>query len=250
MTSDIGQFGYIATLTGYLALALIYAFRGRWGTQGRAFILAVLLTAAWGVAGWAEFWPVLPHVLADLIHHTSSLAWILFMWLLVALSPELQNNYPRRLRVGWALIVGMALLVVGFDLAHVLGLSAPTVATQAALGLLISVAGLSVIETAFRSFRRDDRWGVKYLCLATFGMFAYDVFFFADGMLYRSFDDTLSGVRGFVLPILVPLFVVNIVPGRITASRTRSVVADGLWFDRNPRNGCLSRPDGGWRLLH
>ena len=85
------------------------------------------------------------------------------------------------------------------------------VSTQAALGLLISVAGLSVIETVFRSFRRDDRWGVKYLCLATFGLFAYDVFYFANALLYRSFDETLASVRGLVLLILIPFFVVNIV---------------------------------------
>ncbi len=210
MTSDIGQFGYIAALTGYLILALTYVLRGRWGAQGRAFLLAVLLTAAWAATGWAPFWPLLSYRLTDLIHHASSLAWILFMWLLVALSPELQNNYPRRIRVGWALIVGMGVLVLGFDLARLLGWLSPTISTQAGLGLLVSVAGLSVIETVFRSFRADDRWGVKYLCLAAFGLFAYDVFYFADAMLYRSFDDTLHGVRGLVLLILIPFFVVNI----------------------------------------
>jgi putative PEP-CTERM system histidine kinase len=211
MTSDLGQFGYIAALAGCLVLALIYVLRGRWGAQGRAFLLAVLLTAAWAAAGWAPFWPHLAYLLTDLLHHASALAWILFMWLLVALSPELRNNYPRRIRVGWALIIGMTLLVLGFDFLHVLDLATPSISTQATLGLLISVAGLSVIETVFRSFRRDDRWGVKYLCLATFGIFAYDVFFFANAMLYRSFDETLNSARGLVLLILIPFFVVNIV---------------------------------------
>lgn len=210
MSSDIGQIGYIAALVACLALALIYVLRGRWGAQGRAFLLAVLLTAGWAAVGWATFWPHLAYLLPGLLLHASALAWILFMWLLVALSPELKNNYPRRIRVGWALIGGMSLLVMGFDVFHLLGWFSPTNSTQAGLGLLVSVAGLSVTETVFRSFRADDRWGVKYLCLATFGLFAYDVFYFADAMLYRNFDDTLNGVRGFVFLILTPFFVVNI----------------------------------------
>jgi putative PEP-CTERM system histidine kinase len=211
MTSDIGQFGYVAALTGYVVLALIYAVRGRWGSQGYVFTLATLLTAAWAAAGWASFWPASAPLLIDSAHHAASLAWILFMWLLVALSAELQNNYPRRIRVGWGLIIGTSVLVLGFDLFDVLGLFAPTTVTRASLGLLISVAGLSVTETVFRSFRRDDRWGVKFLCLATFGLFSYDVFFFADALLYRAFDETLRGARGFVLLLLVPFFVINIV---------------------------------------
>src|SRR3546814_4333577 len=48
------------------------------------------------------------------------------------------------------------------------------------------------------------------LCLAVAGMFAYDVFHFADALLYRMVDETFLRVRGFVVVSLIPLFVINI----------------------------------------
>src|SRR3546814_3536422 len=85
-------------------------------------------------------------------------------------------------------------VVVGVYLFHLIVLerhSVPVIARS----LLLSVAGLSLTETVFRSFRRGDRWGVKYLCLAVAGMFAYDVFLFADALLYRMVDETFLRVN-------------------------------------------------------
>ena len=209
MDISFEQIGYLAALAGYLALALVYAVWGRWALQGYAFLLATLLTAAWAAAALVSPWPPdLPH-LVNLLHHAASLAWILFLWLLVALSAEMQNNYPRRIRVGWLAIAGLAVLVLGFDLLRLVALD--ELATVAiALALVVSVAGLSLTETVFRSFRPGDRWGVKYLCLAVAGMFAYDVFLFAEALLYRTVDENFQAMRGFVLVSLLPFFVINI----------------------------------------
>ena len=103
----------------------------------------------------------------------------------------------------------MTVGVIGFDFLRLFNLTSPFMPTVG-MALLISVAGLSLTETVYRSFRRGDRWGVKYLCLAVGGMFAYDFVFFADALLYRTVDDMLREVRGFALVLLVPFFVVNI----------------------------------------
>src|SRR3546814_16814091 len=94
-------------------------------------------------------------------------------------------------------MASLAVLVVGFDLFHLFVLERHSVSVIA-VALLLSVAGLSLTETVFRSFRRGDRWGVKYLCLAVAVMFAYDVFLFADALLYRTVDETLLRVRGWI----------------------------------------------------
>ena len=209
MTILPNEISYLVALAGYIVLALIYVFWGHWGRQGYAFLLATLLTAAW--AGVAAIDPAplgMPH-LPDLLHHVSSLAWVLFLWTLIAFSGELQNNYPRRVYAGWAFIGCLTVLVTGLDVLQLLN---PTNPSTAAIGmaLLSSVVGLSLTETVFRSFRSGDRWGVKYLCLAIGAMFAYDFILFADALLYRTVDETLSGVRGFALALLVPFFVINI----------------------------------------
>ena len=92
MTILPNEISYLVALAGYIVLALIYVFWGHWGRQGYAFLLATLLTAAW--AGVAAIDPAplgMPH-LPDLLHHVSSLAWVLFLWTLIAFSGELQNN--------------------------------------------------------------------------------------------------------------------------------------------------------------
>ncbi|HTO64636.1 MAG TPA: XrtA/PEP-CTERM system histidine kinase PrsK [Bradyrhizobium sp.] len=205
-----GNIGYIAAFAGYVGLALVYAVWGRWGRQGYAFLLATLLTAAWAGVSAIDLWPMGMPYLADLLQHAASLAWILFLWMLIAFGEELRKNYPRRVRTGWALIGAMSALVIGADLLQLFGLQLPST-PPIALGLLISVTGLFLTETVFRSFRSGDRWGVKYICLGVGGRFAYDVVFFADALLYRTIDETLSEVRGFALLLLVPFFVVNIV---------------------------------------
>jgi putative PEP-CTERM system histidine kinase len=209
MTILPNEISYVVALASYIALALIYVFWGHWGRQGYAFLLATLLTAAW--AGVAAIGPALlgmPH-LPDLLHHLSSLAWVLFLWTLIAFSAELQNNYPRRVYAGWAFIGCLTVLVIGLDVVQLLN---PTNPSTAAIGMALvsSIAGLSLTETVFRSFRSGDRWGVKYLCLAIGAMFTYDFILFEDALLYRTVDEALSGVRGFALALLVPFFIVNI----------------------------------------
>lgn len=210
MSSAVGHLGYIAAFGGYVSLALIYVLWGQWGRQGFAFLLATVITAAWAAAALAPIWPPGLPYLVDLLHHMASLAWILFLWMLIAFSAELRNNYPRRIRLGWLVIGGLTALVLGFDVLHLFALDKPTT-TTIGLALLISVAGLSLTETVYRSFRRGDRWGVKYLCLAVGGMFAYDVFLFSDALLYSTVDESFLSVRGFVVASLVPLFVINII---------------------------------------
>lgn len=209
MTIVPSEIGYIAAFAGYTGLALIYVFWGHWARQGYAFLLAILLTAAWAGVAAIDPWPMNLPYLADLLLHLASVAWILFLWTLIAFSPDLLNNYPRRVRVGWALIGAMTVVVIGFDLLRLFNLTSSFVPTVG-MALLISVAGLSLTETVYRSFRRGDRWGIKYLCLAVGGMFAYDFVFFADALLYRTIDEVLREVRGFALVLLVPFFVVNI----------------------------------------
>jgi putative PEP-CTERM system histidine kinase len=210
MAITIGQSAYIAAFASYAVLALIYIVRGRWGWQGYAFLFATLLTAGWAAVGWAMPWPTsLPH-LVDLVHHAASLFWILFLWVLIAFSAELQNNYPRRIRLGWVVIAGLSVVVLSYDVVQLFN-SDRLSSIAISLALLVSAAGLSITETVFRSFRSGDRWGVKYLCLAIGGMFAYDVFFYSDALLYRQIDEALRNIRGFAVALLVPLFVINIV---------------------------------------
>lgn len=209
MIASFEQIGYAAALAGYVGLTLVYVLWGRWARQGYAFVAATLLTVGWaGTAGVAALLLV-PPPLVDLLHHAASLAWILFLWMLIALNPQQRANYPRRIRLGWGVLCGLSVVVLGLDVVRLFVGDLPE-GPMIGFALLVSVAGLSLTETVFRTFQRGNRWGVKYLCLAVGGMFAYDVFLFSDALLYRMIDPLLLSVRGFVVASLIPLFVVNI----------------------------------------
>ena len=205
MIQEAGPIGYMLALGAYLVLGVIYVFWGSWARQGYVFLLATFATAVWaGVASLAPW-----STLAEFFHHVTSLTWLFFLWMLIALSPDLKVNYPRWIRLGWAILGGLGALVLLLDIPRLFIAGLPDWPVIG-FALLVSVAGLSLTETVFRTTQRGQIWGLKYLCLAVGGMFAYDVFLFSEALLYRAVDPTLLSVRGFVVAFLVPLFVLNI----------------------------------------
>ena len=109
MELTVGHIGFGATALAYLGLALFYLLYGRWGKHGPFFLTAIGLTVAWALAALHGH-DVIPHH-ADwtfLVQQLSMLAWALFLWhLLVSLEPY-RARFPRRLRLGWVLIIALS----------------------------------------------------------------------------------------------------------------------------------------------
>src|SRR3546814_8845696 len=92
------------------------------------------------------------------------LAWVWLLWHIVAALGPHQTNFPRRLLLGWVVIVGSTTAALGLLAAHsLIGIGSPRL--SAALGLVIALLGLSLTETLYRSYQAIDRWGIKFLCL-------------------------------------------------------------------------------------
>jgi putative PEP-CTERM system histidine kinase len=75
--------------------------------------------------------------------------------------------------------------------------------------LILSLAGIVVVEQLYRNVLPQQRWGVKFLCLGIGGLFAYDFYLYSDAMLFKRLDITIWDARGIVNAFAVPLVAVS-----------------------------------------
>ncbi|MCH8037165.1 MAG: PEP-CTERM system histidine kinase PrsK [Proteobacteria bacterium] len=216
----IGYLSFGAAAAAYLALALFYLWRGRWGGHGPFFLAAVGLTAVWALAALHGHDVIPRHADWTLFsQRLAMLAWAWFLWHIIASLEPYRVKFPRGLRLGWALIIALSAVTLALQGFHLLvGLrwvDLGFVAFNAALlplvlGLATALFGLSLTETLYRGYRAAERWGVKFLCLAAGGLFAYDVFLYGEGLLFRVLDPTFLEMRGLAQALVVPFLVINI----------------------------------------
>jgi putative PEP-CTERM system histidine kinase len=179
--------------------------------QGRLLVLAIGLTAVWGVAsaltaaGGLE--PRL--ALAAEVRAQRRLARP------AALHPQAAPAAGARLPQPLQLIRLLAALLAGaLLLSIVLPLFAPDqpyVAQWAInLGLvLLALIGLVLVEQLYRGTRIEDRWSIKFLCLGLGGLFVYDFYLYANGALFRVLDAETWIARGYVVALIAPLIAVS-----------------------------------------
>ena len=216
----LGYLSYGTAAAAYAGLALFYLWRGRWGSHGPFFLTAVGLTTVWGLVTLYGH-GVIPRFTewTLLLQQSAMLAWAWFLWHIVASLEPYKVRFPRRLQLGWILIIGLSASILGLHAWHLLfglgwvnlrftGFNAALLPLVA--GLVIALFGLSLTETLYRGFRSAERWGVKFLCLATGGLFAYDVFLYGEGLLFRVLDPSFMEMRGLAQALVVPFLVINI----------------------------------------
>jgi putative PEP-CTERM system histidine kinase len=198
---------------GYAAFALYLRFGLRGGLRGAALLTAVGLTAAWALLDLAFALgraPVLFTLgaIADVLRVG---AWFAFLLLLIerrggGTAPVAAAGPPR---ATWLVPLAAALVVLGVaaQCAAALGLSAFGDPNRLALfvSLALTVYGLMLVEQLFRSMPEDARWSIKPLCLGLAGGFVFDLYLFADALLFSRVDADAWSVRGFVHALVIPL---------------------------------------------
>ncbi len=200
---------------GYGLAALVYACFGAYlffawhgGKPGGWLLSAVVASCVWAVAG--GLFARSPQE-AGLFYAEQALdilrgaAWYAFVLILLA------PLGGRRAR--WPLAVAV-LIVVGQIVPRVLGASSllpPEIVAQwvFAASLAYAVFGLVLVEQLYRGLPAESRWGLKPLCLALGAGFVFELYFFADGLLFGRLDSDVWAVRGVVHALLMPLIALS-----------------------------------------
>jgi putative PEP-CTERM system histidine kinase len=213
---------------GYAAFAA-YLLRGwRDGLLGRALLIAAAGTSLWGFINLAY---VLTPVsvlwqTGELFDALSVGAWYGFLLLLIhRANSEAMSAGGRG---SWMMPVGAALVVLGIlvPLLSALHLRVFGEPSRLAIymGLALAVFGLMLVEQLFRNVPEDARWNIKPMCIGLAGAFIFDIYLFANALLFGRLDVDAWSVRGFVHALVIPLVMLSSMRNRewtfgITLSR-------------------------------
>ena len=215
----VAAWSYGLAGTGYAVYALYLAFGQRGGMRSIAFAIAVGLTALWAFVACAftlmQATPL--HDAASFFDVLRAGAWYGFLLLLVR--PErydADSHTPRR--PTWLIPVAVALVVLAAGTQLLTALRAPYLAELERLAVFeriaLNVFGLVLVEQLFRNTSEGEDWAVKPLCLGLAAAFTFDLYLFADALLFGRVDVDAWSVRGFVHALVIPLFVLSTIRNR------------------------------------
>ncbi len=182
------SYGFAALAFGGFALHLAFGWRG--GARAALLLAAVVLSAAWAglslafaLAESPSLWTA--QALADGLRMGG---WLLFATLLLSGTSKLR----------WAAAAVLAAVAAAFFL--------PALSVAIRLGL--AIAGLVLAEQLFRRAGEHARWAIKPLCLGLGGSFVFDLYVFADALLFKRLDADLWAARGLAQALVIPFIAV------------------------------------------
>lgn len=212
--ATIAAWSYGIAVAGYLAFAARMALG--WGGGVRAVLLlaATLATGLWAAASiatvvWTSAFTWLASNVADTLRYAS---WFAFIDCLLrgrrsTAPPPPQRPLPRWLVVsaGVALLASVA-LSEALPVGRALGFE--TQRAEFGLRLGLAVFGLMLVEQLIRWTHPQGRWSIKPLCVALAGIFGFDLFLYADAMLFARIDPDIWVARGIANALVIPFIAV------------------------------------------
>jgi len=251
LSENLAVWSYGAATLAMLAFAVQLALGWRGGLRGSLVMLAIVMTAVWtgsdfvfALTGAAPY--RIAAGIADILRYG---AWCILALSLLSASKQhdesltgqllaLRESRPARL-VG---VIFAVCFVV--QLMHSLALLRPSgdglLEFSFGASLALAIVGLVLVEQIFRNVPSHARWGIKPLCLALGGIFAFDIYLYADAFLFRRLDLDIWSVRGIGNALVIPLIAVsaarnrewtlNIAVSRQVVFHSTTLLATGLYL--------------------
>ena len=216
MLRDPGIISYGTAAALYGVLAVLVATRYLRRDIDRALFLAAIISTLWAAILVAQALLGQPGFLARyLLELFRDSAWILLLFAILQTALR-QGGRTDSLKKG----LGIAAAVLVTSLA-VLGIVEALFSVNLITGnpriigqLALSLLGLSLVEQIWRNSPAFGRSSLKYLCVGTATLFAYDFLMYSDALLFGQITEPLWDARGFVNAALIPLFAVNVLNTR------------------------------------
>lgn len=209
---DVATLGYALALVAYGAFSVYLWSTAEALTPDRpsqpTFLAAIAASAAWAgaelVAGRSSS-PV-STALASVADLARFGMWFSFLLLPSRVQPSQGLFDPIRILRALALLtLGLGLAL---NLAQARGTDHDLSRWLMASSLALPLCGLLLVEQVFRNLGEDSRWSAKPVCLGLGCIFVFDVYLFAEGLLFGRFDIDTDSLRGAVHALAVPFFYV------------------------------------------
>ena len=215
LEANISLISYGIAAVAYFVMSLLLIARLEERILGRVLLLAAAVTAGWaGLVAAGTLLPYPPVAAIQFMELLRNLGWLAALLLMLGLqaggSPWtwMGVRWRRWLTLVFAVAV---LLIAQRPLQSRLGIEVPVgdfaiIAVWTAL----AIAGLLVLEQIYRNAGNSERWALKFLCLGLGAVFAYDLFMYAEALLFRQMNAQLWQARGLVNALVVPWLLVAI----------------------------------------
>ncbi len=227
--TDPGVFGYGFAAAAFFGFALYLRLGWRGGLKASLLVAAVLASAAWAAAAAAFAYTGLPEAwtIHGLLDAVRAGAWLLFLAVL------LQGS-----RFGVKAAPVVLLLAGGAWFLY----PEPQPASRGAFGALVAlaVAGLVLSEQVFRRALEHARWAIKPLCLGLGAGFVFDLYLFADALLFGRIDPGVWAARGFAHALAIPFvalatarnreWTIDIALSRGVVYHSTAILASGIYL--------------------
>lgn len=200
---DLVRYSYTAVALGYLAFVLLSALSWRGRAIGGRLIVAGSASAAWAVvialatSGKLGGWVFPALFMAETLR---DVAWL---WFLLAVAHDVLPVLFRRILAvaGWlAVILSLGwwswplLVKAGFTPVRLLSIS----------GFVLTFCGLVILEQLYRNAHADAQSALRYLILGLGGLFAFDLFMYAQAELLRGFSTAEWTIRAALNLLALP----------------------------------------------
>jgi putative PEP-CTERM system histidine kinase len=205
----IGVISYACAALAYLVLFVLLSTGWKGRLQGGLLLVATGITALWGGVMALSIASVVPT--GSWVQALESLhfgAWIFFMAGL--LGSRRREDFISGRIMRWFLYGALILLVTAPLMAGQLFPAESSVKIILLAYVLLPIGGLFLVENLYRNIRPEHRWGIKFLCLGIGAMLAYDLFMYAEALLFSQLNEELWQARGVVYAMVMPLIAISV----------------------------------------
>lgn len=212
--SNISLISFASAAIGYIILTILLLTSWRGRAEGGLLVAASAITAVWAaVMTIQEAAHVVPSVIIWSLDILKTVGWTYFVWKILSYALSSGKAVPSFFVYARHLIyllAGLLLLLVWLPLLDSEWLNSLYNQQWQIFGhVMFALLGLGLIEQLYRNSRPEQRWTIKFLCLAVGGMFAYDFFLYSDALLFKRIDPDIWSARGAFSAMLVPLIMVS-----------------------------------------
>ena len=191
--SDPGVFAYGLGAAAFAGFALHLALGWRGGPKASLLLAAVMASAAWAGANVAFELTAAPALWTAqaLFDALRACAWLVFLALVLGgARPDARS------------VALLALPAVAWLLYPEPGQAGSRPGLLALIAT--AVAGLVLTEQVYRRALEGVRWAIKPLCLGLGASFVFDLYLFADALLFGRIDPGVWAARGFAHALAIP----------------------------------------------
>ncbi len=210
----VALLSYLSAFFAYLAITLLLLTSWRGRPEGRLLVTASAATAIWAmVLLLQEVLHIVPSAFVWSLDVIKTACWLYFVWKILSyafIESKANSFFFKHAEKLIFILAGLLLLLVWVSASDSEWLGDLFNPQWQIFGhVLLALFGLGLIEQLYRNTRPEQRWAIKFLCLAIGGLFAYDFFLYSDALLFKRVDPSLWEARGFFSAMLVPLIMVS-----------------------------------------